>query len=158
MTPLDQLAIDIDRALGVNPKLHVFPIPVDRYEQCHSDARMWCDDNNRDFLRADITRENFIWRAIPVVIMDIETVAAQIVAKDQGGCGELSAPCCQECSCEAAAVKILGLAREKIATWMIHAGFATGHGDTIDDLLAELDGQVEELRGNLDNAVADLRE
>ena len=36
--------------------------------------------------------------------------------------------------------------RDKLANWMLTNGFATGHGDTFDDLLAELDKQVEELR------------
>jgi hypothetical protein len=37
--------------------------------------------------------------------------------------------------------------QEKLAAWMIDIGFATGHGDTFDDLLKELTWQVEELRG-----------
>lgn len=36
--------------------------------------------------------------------------------------------------------------REKLAKWMIENSFATGHGDTIDDLLSELTWQVSELR------------
>ncbi len=31
---------------------------------------------------------------------------------------------------------------ESLAAWMLARGFSTGHGDTIDDLLTELDGQV----------------
>ena len=34
--------------------------------------------------------------------------------------------------------------REKVAQWMIERGYATGHGDTIEDLLAELDWQIAE--------------
>lgn len=34
--------------------------------------------------------------------------------------------------------------RETLAAWMIHNGYATGHGDTIEDLMEELG---EELRG-----------
>ena len=34
--------------------------------------------------------------------------------------------------------------REKLAEWMISRGYATGRGDTIDDLLRELDWQIEE--------------
>lgn len=34
--------------------------------------------------------------------------------------------------------------RNKIATWMMAKGYATGHGDTIEDLLNELEWQVEE--------------
>jgi len=33
-------------------------------------------------------------------------------------------------------------ARETLASWMLSRGFSTGHGDTIDDLLTELDGQI----------------
>ena len=32
--------------------------------------------------------------------------------------------------------------REKVAQWMMRRGYATGHGDTIEDLLAELDWQI----------------
>ena len=34
--------------------------------------------------------------------------------------------------------------REKLAGWMLANGIATGHGDTIDDLLAELTQQINE--------------
>ena len=34
--------------------------------------------------------------------------------------------------------------REKVARWMIRRGYATGHGDTIEDLLQELDCQIAE--------------
>ena len=34
--------------------------------------------------------------------------------------------------------------REKVAKWMIQRSYATGHGDTIEDLLAELDWQIAE--------------
>lgn len=33
-------------------------------------------------------------------------------------------------------------ALEIIALWMMERGYATGHGDTIEDLLSELVGQV----------------
>lgn len=32
--------------------------------------------------------------------------------------------------------------REKVAAWMIKRSYATGHGETIEDLLKELDWQV----------------
>ena len=35
----------------------------------------------------------------------------------------------------------------RLAVWMIANDFATGHGDTMDDLLKELSWQVKELRG-----------
>jgi hypothetical protein len=34
--------------------------------------------------------------------------------------------------------------REKVAAWMIRSGYATGHGDTIEDLLKELEWQIDE--------------
>ena len=34
--------------------------------------------------------------------------------------------------------------RNKLAAWMIERGYATGHGDTVEDLLKELDWQIEE--------------
>jgi hypothetical protein len=34
---------------------------------------------------------------------------------------------------------------ESLAPWMLSRGFSTGHGDTIDDLLAELGGQIDDL-------------
>jgi SOS response regulatory protein OraA/RecX len=34
--------------------------------------------------------------------------------------------------------------REKVARWMVERGYATGHGDTIEDLLKELEWQVAE--------------
>ena len=34
--------------------------------------------------------------------------------------------------------------REKVAAWMMGRGYATGHGDTIEDLLTELDWQIAE--------------
>ena len=36
--------------------------------------------------------------------------------------------------------------RELVASWMIQNGFATGHGDTLQELLGELTWQVKELR------------
>ena len=34
--------------------------------------------------------------------------------------------------------------REKLAAWMIKHSFATGHGDTVEDLLKELEWQIDE--------------
>ncbi len=34
--------------------------------------------------------------------------------------------------------------REKVAQWMIKRSYTTGHGDTTEDLLAELDWQITE--------------
>lgn len=40
----------------------------------------------------------------------------------------------------------LDIPRDKLAAWMIENGFATGHGDTMADLLGELSWQIKELR------------
>jgi len=37
-------------------------------------------------------------------------------------------------------------AKEQLATWMIKHSFATGHGDTFEDLLKELNWQIAEIR------------
>ena len=34
--------------------------------------------------------------------------------------------------------------REKLADWMMSQGYATGHGDTVEDLLKELEWQIAE--------------
>ena len=39
--------------------------------------------------------------------------------------------------------------REAIAKWMIANSLATGHGDTVDDLLSEAAGQIAELRARV---------
>ena len=39
--------------------------------------------------------------------------------------------------------------REKVATWMMQCGYATGHGDTIEDLLKELDWQAKEIERSM---------
>lgn len=33
---------------------------------------------------------------------------------------------------------------EKVALWMIEHGYATGHGDTVEDMLGELESQAKE--------------
>ena len=47
--------------------------------------------------------------------------------------------------------------REKVARWIIHKGYATGHGDTIDDLLKELEWQVAEREREACATVCDAR-
>lgn len=41
-------------------------------------------------------------------------------------------------------VDVEGFAREEVARWMIGRGYATGHGDSLGDLLAELEWQAAE--------------
>ena len=42
------------------------------------------------------------------------------------------------------AALVAAVEREKIAQWMIERGYATGHGDTVEDLLKELAWQIRE--------------
>ena len=40
--------------------------------------------------------------------------------------------------------RMLAAERNKLAAWMIERGYATGHGDSIEKLLEELEWQIEE--------------
>jgi hypothetical protein len=42
------------------------------------------------------------------------------------------------------AALIAAAEREKLAAWMMRQGYATGHGDSIEKLLEELEWQIEE--------------
>jgi hypothetical protein len=44
--------------------------------------------------------------------------------------------------------------RNKLAQWMMTKGYATGHGDTVEDLLRELEWQVRESERNACAAIA----
>ncbi len=46
--------------------------------------------------------------------------------------------------------------RELLAAWMIQNSFATGHGDTVEDLLKELDWQVKESKQKLLASVLEI--
>jgi hypothetical protein len=46
--------------------------------------------------------------------------------------------------------------RNKVAQWMIDRGYATGHGDTVDDLLKEFEWQVKEQEREACAQVCDL--
>ena len=48
--------------------------------------------------------------------------------------------------------------REKLAAWMMSQGYATGHGDTVEDLLKELEWQIEERISNEREACAKVCE
>ncbi len=48
--------------------------------------------------------------------------------------------------------------REKLAAWMMRQGYATGHGDTVEDLLKELEWQIEERIRNERSACAKVCE
>jgi hypothetical protein len=51
------------------------------------------------------------------------------------------------------AALIAAAEREKVAAWMMRQGYATGHGDTVEDLLKELEWQIEERIRNEREAV-----
>ena len=55
-------------------------------------------------------------------------------------------PCCQQFDkCQEVCIPRAAAAeRNKVAQWMIAKGYATGHGDTVEDLLKELDWQITE--------------
>ena len=52
------------------------------------------------------------------------------------------------------AALIAAAERNKLAAWMIERGYATGHGDTVEDLLKELEWQIEERISNEREACA----
>lgn len=47
-------------------------------------------------------------------------------------------------SLERFAALVAAAEREKVAAWMMQRDYATGHGDTLEDLLQELEWQVRE--------------
>ena len=49
-------------------------------------------------------------------------------------------------------------ARESLARWMLENSFATGHGDTIFDLLSELKFQLEEQKARAQRSADEMRE
>lgn len=46
--------------------------------------------------------------------------------------------------------------REAVARWMMQQGYATGHGDTVEDLLRELEAQAQ-ARGRMRYVRGDRR-
>lgn len=40
---------------------------------------------------------------------------------------------------------MISMSKEKLADWMVKAGLATGHSETIEDLIVELDWQFQEI-------------
>ncbi len=47
-------------------------------------------------------------------------------------------------SIERFAALVAAAEREKLAAWMMRQGYTTGHGDTVEDLLKELEWQIKE--------------
>jgi hypothetical protein len=52
--------------------------------------------------------------------------------------------CCLNAELERFAALVAAAQREKVAHWMRSMGYATGHGDTVEDLLGELRTQERE--------------
>ena len=52
---------------------------------------------------------------------------------------------------------VIRMAREKVAAWMRARSYATGHGDTVEDLLKELEWQVAEREREACAKVCDAR-
>lgn len=48
------------------------------------------------------------------------------------------------CRLERFAALVAAAERNKLAAWMMERGYSTGHGDTIEDMLKELDWQIRE--------------
>ena len=46
--------------------------------------------------------------------------------------------------------------KQRLAAWMMQQGFATGHGDTAEELLEELDWQVAEIKAQRDELLEAL--
>lgn len=46
-------------------------------------------------------------------------------------------------------------ARERLAKWMMSNGFATGHGDTMEDLLNSLSDEIQDMRDSQNTHVSD---
>ena len=44
---------------------------------------------------------------------------------------------------------IAAVEREKVAQWMMAQGYSTGHGDTLENLLAEIEWQIEDRINNI---------
>lgn len=72
---------------------------------------------------------------------DIIRIAQEAGAFFDGDCSVYDMP--EHCF-EKFAALVAAAEREKVARWIIHKGYATGHGDTIEDLLTELEWQVAE--------------
>ena len=54
------------------------------------------------------------------------------------------------------AALVAAVEREKLAAWMMRQGYATGHGDSIEKLLEELEWQIEERIRNEREACASI--
>jgi hypothetical protein len=67
------------------------------------------------------------------------------MAREAGMAGMLTDVLTNFDELERFAALVAAAEREKVARWMMQRGYATGHGDTTEDLLVELEWQVREL-------------
>ena len=76
----------------------------------------------------------------------IVELEAEVERLRAGGCArdQRTTQYCAEA--QAALARAEAAAREAVAAWMIEHAFATGHGDTLTDLLAELSWQIAEIK------------
>ena len=65
---------------------------------------------------------------------------------------------CNLIDIERFAALVTATERNKLAAWMIERGYATGHGDSTEDLLKELEWQIEERIKNEREACAKVCE
>ena len=68
----------------------------------------------------------------------------QDILKQTEGCGHLAFYHLIEQALREANHMAQNAEREKVANWMMRQGYATGHGDTVEDLLKELEWQAKE--------------
>jgi hypothetical protein len=61
---------------------------------------------------------------------------------------------CNLVDIERFATLVAAAEREKVAQWMMAQGYSTGHGDSTEDLLKELEWQIEERIKNEREAIA----
>jgi hypothetical protein len=66
----------------------------------------------------------------------------RVVAIEEGGAVTTTVAPIEEL--ERFAALVAAAEREKVAAWMIERSYATGHGDTVEDLLKELEWQIKE--------------
>ena len=74
-----------------------------------------------------------------IINMAVEVGATGCANPDKWGFFEISYT-----SLERFARLVASHEREKVANWMVERSYATGHGDTIEDLLTEIDWQAGE--------------
>jgi len=66
------------------------------------------------------------------------------MAREAGGWKQWEARVMTPQVLERFAALVAAAEREKVARWQIGSGYTTGHGETIEDLLVELEWQVRE--------------